>query len=71
LDRGREALKKAIAIGQADGIVMPFAENAPCIMDILVSLAHDDSCNEYFKYHMAVPGGLLIKFSISFAGIGL
>lgn len=47
MDRGREALKKAIAIGQADGIVMPFAENAPYIMDILVSLAHDDSRNDF------------------------
>jgi LuxR family maltose regulon positive regulatory protein len=49
MDSGRDALKKAIAIGQADGIVMPFAENAPYIMDILVSLAHDDSRNEYLK----------------------
>lgn len=49
MEYGREALKKAIVIGQADGIIMPFAENAPYIMDILVSLAHDDSRNEYLK----------------------
>ncbi len=35
MDCGRETLKKAIAIGQADGIVMPFTENAPYIMDTI------------------------------------
>ena len=46
---GKEALAKAIAIGQADNIIMPFAENAPYIMDMLTSLFNEDSCSEYLK----------------------
>lgn len=59
MEYSKEALKKAIAIGQADGIVMPFAENAPYIMDILTSLAHDDSRNEYLKKILCLCGKYL------------
>jgi LuxR family maltose regulon positive regulatory protein len=49
MEQGKSALRAALAIGQADGIVMPFAENAPYIFDLLRSFSNEDSCNEYLK----------------------
>jgi LuxR family maltose regulon positive regulatory protein len=49
MEQGKAALGKALAIGQADNIIMPFAENAPYISDLLKSFLHEDSCNGYLK----------------------
>lgn len=49
MEQGKAALRKALTIGQADGIIMPFAENALYIFDLLRSFSNEDSCNEYLK----------------------
>ena len=49
MEQGKAALRKALAIGQADGIVMPFAENAPYVFDLLRAFSNEDSRNEYLK----------------------
>lgn len=51
--QGKSALQKALVIGQADNIIMPFAENAPVIFDMLTVIFNEDKNNEYFTrvYH--------------------
>jgi LuxR family maltose regulon positive regulatory protein len=49
IDQGGEELARAIAIGQADNIIMPFAENAPYIMEMLKSLLLENSYDKYLR----------------------
>lgn len=49
LKEGIAAMENALAKGQADGIIMPFVENAPRILDILKVVENMDSNNEYIK----------------------
>ncbi|MFA9465798.1 MAG: LuxR C-terminal-related transcriptional regulator [Velocimicrobium sp.] len=49
INEGVAALQVALAKGQADDIVMPFAENAPYIIEILKQIVTTSSNNEYYK----------------------
>ncbi len=49
LNEGVTALESALAKGQADGIIMPFVENAARIFDMLKVLENRDSNNEYIR----------------------
>lgn len=42
-------LENALAMAQADDIIMPFVENAPCILDMLKIAANNDSENEHIN----------------------
>jgi len=48
INEGAAALRAVLAKGQADDIVMPFAENAPYIIEILKQIVHTSSYNKYF-----------------------
>ncbi|MGB8452817.1 MAG: LuxR C-terminal-related transcriptional regulator [Anaerocolumna sp.] len=49
IEKGVAELEQALAKAQADNILLPFAENAPHIMDMLKTVANRDSRNEYIK----------------------
>ena len=49
LKEGMAVLENALSKGQADGIIMPFVENAPRILDMLKVIENMDSNNEYIK----------------------
>jgi len=49
IDEGVIALENALAIAQADNILMPFVENAPRILDMLKIVANNDSKNDYIN----------------------
>jgi LuxR family maltose regulon positive regulatory protein len=49
MDAGCEALASAIAMGREDHIILPFAEYAPAIMDMMRSIQHSDSRDMYIK----------------------
>ncbi len=46
---GVTELENALAMAQGDDIIMPFVENAPCILDMLKIAANNDSENEYIN----------------------
>lgn len=47
--KGVSALENALAMAQADDIIMPFVENAPCILDMLKIAANNHSKNDYIS----------------------
>lgn len=49
IEEGIKELKLGLIKGQPDNIIMPFAENAPYIMDMLYLLHNYDSQNGYIK----------------------
>ncbi len=49
LKEGLAPLRRVLADAQADGIVMPFAENAPHLTDMLNAIADTDMKNKYFR----------------------
>ncbi|TCL59870.1 LuxR family maltose regulon positive regulatory protein [Kineothrix alysoides] len=49
LDKGVAELEQALVKAQADDILLPFAENASYIMDMLRIMANKDSRNEYLQ----------------------
>lgn len=63
MDKGVEALKSALDMGRADDIVLPFAENAPDIVDMLFAMPPQDQyvqkvlslCLQYMKNLSAAP----------------
>jgi LuxR family maltose regulon positive regulatory protein len=50
IEEGAAVLANALSMGQADQIIMPFAENAPYIIDMLRAMANQ---NEYTKKVLA------------------
>jgi LuxR family maltose regulon positive regulatory protein len=46
---GRESLMEAIAMAREDHIILPFAEYAPAIIDMIRSINHSDSRDMYIK----------------------
>jgi LuxR family maltose regulon positive regulatory protein len=69
---GTAALQEALSQARADDIVMPFAENAPHLMDMLKALAGDTD-DEYIKkillyserYMNSLTGARLVKVRLS------
>lgn len=53
LEEGCAALQEALDMGRADGILLPFAENAPAILDPLRVLAHGNTRDAYLKKVLA------------------
>lgn len=49
MEKGVAELTRALATAQADNILLPFAENAPHIIDMLRIAASRDSGNKYIK----------------------
>jgi LuxR family maltose regulon positive regulatory protein len=49
MDAGRAALREAIAMAREDHIILPFAEYAPAITDMMRSIRHSDSRDMYIK----------------------
>ena len=49
MKEGVTTLENALAMAQADDIIMPFVENAPCILDMLKITENNDSENEYIS----------------------
>ncbi len=49
MKQGVAVLENALAKGKADGIMTPFVENAPHILDMLRVISNRDSKNEYIK----------------------
>jgi LuxR family maltose regulon positive regulatory protein len=49
MEAGAEALNKVLDKGRADGIIMPFVENANYIMDVLNVIAKQNPSNEYVE----------------------
>lgn len=49
LKEGTASLKKALEMGEADNIIMPFVEDASAIMGMLQAILQSDSENEYIR----------------------
>lgn len=49
MSKGVTVLENALAVAQADNLIMPFVENAPHILDMLKIAANNDSKNEYIS----------------------
>jgi len=49
MEKGCDALRKALDMGRRDHIILPFAENAPAILDMLRLIAHADTHDEYTR----------------------
>ena len=49
LEKAKDALEQALAIGRTDGILLPFAEYGYHIEDILITLASERRTDTYFK----------------------
>lgn len=48
-EKGCAALRKVLDMGQADHIILPFAENAPTIINMMRLIAHANTRNEYVR----------------------
>ncbi len=49
MEEGKTALKKALELGLADNIILPFGENASHIIDMLRQLFSEDKNNQYIS----------------------
>lgn len=49
LKAGTAVMEGALVKGQADGIIMPFVENAPHIMPMVKAIAYNNANDEYIK----------------------
>lgn len=49
MDAGCAALREAIAMAREDNIILPFAEYAPAIIDMIRGICHSDSRDMYIK----------------------
>jgi len=48
-EAGRESLQKALDIAEKDRIILPFAENAPAILDLLRTISPAGTCHEHLR----------------------
>jgi LuxR family maltose regulon positive regulatory protein len=56
MEAGCAALREAFAMAQEDHIILPFAEYAPAVIDMIRSIAHADSRDAYIKEVLAACG---------------
>jgi LuxR family maltose regulon positive regulatory protein len=70
IEAGAAALEKALSMGEADQIIMPFAENAPYIIELLKAVPNNNeyarkvlACSE--QYLASLTGAQLIRVKLS------